>query len=200
MNIGRRPLPWWVLLTAPVLIAIPVLTQLYFHVEVPFFYSLVAYGIFYVLIIDSIVAPGRKRLEREVFPAGVFAAEYDGGTRAVLGALSGARLEDSWSFLVTASDGVEVWTLERQPMRVGVVRWSSLRDAQISSAIGRWGTGTVEVALADGRALHLDVTVRLLDRIRHLGSNASELVWSLNEYLNPAQPDAAHTRPPARTE
>jgi len=200
MNMGRRPLPWWFVVTGVVLLAIPLVAQLYADVRIPWLLVVVGCAIFYMFAVDAIIAPGRGRLEKLVAPAEVFVVEYDGGSREVLGALTGQPIAESWSFLVVQQLGLEVWTLERDPQRVGIALWSTFRGANITSSLGRRGTGTIEIALANGTAAYFDVRVRLLERIRGLGSNAAELAASLNECITPAQPAAAHTPPRAQTD
>lgn len=188
MNLGKRPLPWWFAIVAAVLIAIPVLVQVYFHLRFPLVLSFVGYAALYVLAIDSIVSPGRGRLERRVTPAAVYAVEYDSGSRLVLEQLIAAPLTEAWSFLVVQRAGLEVWSLERDPQLAGIVGWSALTGVVGTSTAGRWGVGTVEVLPPEGDAMHFDVRVRLLDRIRRRGPNAQALVNSLTERLVTAQP------------
>jgi len=188
MNLGKRPLPWWFAIVAAVLIAMPVLVQVYFHLRFPLLLSFVGYAALYVLAIDSIVSPGRGRLERRVTPAAVYAVEYDSGSRLVLEQLIAAPLTETWSFLVVQRAGLEVWSLERDPQLAGIVGWSALTGVVATSTAGRWGVGTVEVLPPEGDAMYFDVRVRLLDRIRRRGPNAQALVNSLTERLVTAQP------------
>lgn len=190
----RRPLPWWFPIGAVALFAPLAL------VEKPFFAFILAFagfGLLVALATDATVAPGRVSLAKRVAPAPVFAIDYDGGTRDLLDEFTGAKLSESWSFIAVQEAGVEVWSLDRDPQRVGTAPWGSFAAAS-SSKSGRWRTGTVELVLADGRAAYFDVRVRLIDRIRGLGPNASELARALTAHLSPARPDAAHTPPRVR--
>ena len=194
----RRPLPWWFAVGVAILVVVPILLEVMFQVRVPMIVVFAVLGVLFALSFEATVAPGRTSLEKIVAPAPVFAVEYDSGSRAVLESISGSRIPESSAFLVVQESGVDVWSIEREPQRIGGAPWSAFAAA--SSRSGPRRVGTAELELADGRTMWVDVRRGLIARIRGLGPSASELARHVEAHLSPAQPDAAHTPPRARSD